>query len=237
MEQQKGSTIFLVLALLSAAGMVVTYLWSAGYFSAGPFAGVKESVQVQEPEVEEVSERELSRPTQPTRAPAPRDLSQRELSPREAQRERLRQEEEAMRERLREGGEVRAAVEWMAQPEDVDVDAIERRLDQGEMDRDFELALREDAQAGREVLEESVQLCMVIWRQRSEAAGDELGLRWRLRTDAGRGSVEDVEVVAGAGLDQGLRECVEATTAGLTFEASGDGADVEVNTRVQLRGR
>lgn len=122
-------------------------------------------------------------------------------------------------------------VEWMAQPTDVDVDEIEERLDQGEMEQEFLLALRRDRQRSIDLAQASVTACYeeLLDRNPETIRQGRIALEWTLRTDAGVGRLEAPQVLHNLGLDEAdFEACILEGVAGQQFEAQGDGAELQV---------
>lgn len=122
---------------------------------------------------------------------------------------------------------------WMAEPDDVDLEALEEQLDEDQMEQEFELALRQDRRASIEAVSAHVEDCHVERRQRrveTQWASDAyVGLRWTMSTSAGQGQVENPQIVQRLGdVDERFEACVVDSVQGLKFEAVGDGAEVEV---------
>ena len=127
---------------------------------------------------------------------------------------------------------------WAAEPEDVDVEQLEERLDEGRMRQDFELAMRRDRrrsidEARRRVARcESERTAGVIDGEIEAVIGDidrEIALQWTLRTDAGVGRIDDPEVLFRRGpKDEGFERCVTDGLDGVEFDATGDGVELDV---------
>ncbi len=131
---------------------------------------------------------------------------------------------------------------WMAQPHDVDVEALEEELHQGAMDQEFEIALRRDRRRSIEVVDAAVQDCYRAWRRRGIDAeivtqgidDSRVALGWTLNTEAGRGRVEDPQILHQLGPRDGRFEaCLIDNVDGLRFQAVGDGANLEVQWAMQ----
>jgi len=127
---------------------------------------------------------------------------------------------------------------WAAEPEDVDVERLEERLDEGRMRQDFELAMRRDRRRSIDEARRRVARCEsertggVIDGEIEDVIGElerEIALEWTLRTDAGVGRIEQPEVLFRRGpKDEGFEDCVVERLEGVEFDATGDGAELDV---------
>ncbi len=121
--------------------------------------------------------------------------------------------------------------DWMAPATDVDEEALRERLDNGEMDQGFELARREDRRRSTRLAEDAVREC----HGQSQGAQGRVALEWTMRTAAGEGVIDSPEIILNRGLEEPLFEqCVIDRLSNLSFDATGDDADLSVRWVVSL---
>ncbi len=122
---------------------------------------------------------------------------------------------------------------WMAEADDVDVEALENRLRDSEMDQQFELMLRRDRRSSIDVADETIRQC---YAEREETRSpddrgspDRIAVEWKISTDAGDGRINNPRILHQLGPpDQQFERCVLDGLDGLQFEAVGDGGDLLV---------
>jgi hypothetical protein len=139
-------------------------------------------------------------------------------------------------------GEAVGPAQWLAQPHDVDVDELEEELNRGAMEQEFLIAKRRDRHRSIEVVEPVVHDCYGAWRARGIDAeivtqgidDSRVALGWNMITDAGRGRLENPQILHQLGpRDERFEACLIDGLDGLGFDAVGDGADLEVQWAVQ----
>ena len=121
---------------------------------------------------------------------------------------------------------------WMADADGmgVDVEALERRLDEGQMRQDFELALREDRRTSIDLAEQVVDDCYEEMKHRTvDDRNGRVALGWIIETEAGRGRIDEVEILHQlGGRDQLLEQCIHDGLQAQEFDAVGDGGHLQV---------
>ncbi len=125
---------------------------------------------------------------------------------------------------------------WAAEPDDVDLEALERRLEQGEMEQEFELALRRDRVTSIEFAEKHVERCREELKRRldhkeqmTESEVGDVAVQWKITTEGGRGTIDEPEILHQLGArDAEFEQCVETSLAGKSFDAVGDGGELVV---------
>lgn len=130
--------------------------------------------------------------------------------------------------------------EWAAEPDDVDVEALEEQVLESEMAQEELLVLREDRRAaisvGRQVVRECRgahkrdmdELAPVDRQHVAESVGD-VAVGFEMRTGGGDGVIEDVELLLRQGArGVGFEACVVQELEGQVFEAGGDGGELWV---------
>lgn len=118
---------------------------------------------------------------------------------------------------------------WMAEPDDIDVDDVERQLRNGEMKQEYELARRRDRRASIDAVRPLIADCHRRWKKRRPDGGERIAVQWKMSTRAGVGTVEQPKLLHVLGAqDQSIHDCVHRALDGLTFDAVGDGAQMTV---------
>ena len=117
---------------------------------------------------------------------------------------------------------------WMAEAHDIDVEALESRLEASRMEQAFVIAERRDHRRARDEVEDRVAHCYATVAGHQEV---QIALIFQLSTEAGRGRVEGVEILHYIGEeDPRLIECVLHATKRIEFAAEGDGVSRQVRT-------
>lgn len=125
----------------------------------------------------------------------------------------------------------------MAEPDDVDVAALERELRHSAADQAFELSFREDRRRAIDAAGEKIGPCYDDWRARGQDAeiitasidDNQIALAATMYTEAGRGRLENPQILFQRGpRDDRFEQCVLDSLAGLAFDAEGDGASEEI---------
>lgn len=118
---------------------------------------------------------------------------------------------------------------WMAEPDDVDREAIEDQHAEGRMERDFELAKRADRRTSIEKAEEVLGQCRRRLDLPEPTTDARVAVSWRLRTEGGTGVIEEPAVLHWRGPETPrLEDCFAEQMNDHRFEATGDGVDMQV---------
>lgn len=128
---------------------------------------------------------------------------------------------------------------WMAQPDDVDEQRIERRLEAGREHQHTEEALRRDRRRGNSLVEQAVDDCA-----HDHGLGDaadrwdhhQLALEWTMTTENGTGTIESPRVLLRGGVgDEQFEQCVLDAVGELEFDASSDGEQLTARQVVDVQ--
>lgn len=119
---------------------------------------------------------------------------------------------------------------WMAEAEDVDVQALEERLRDSEMDQEFELALRRDRRASIDAADDFISACYAERDEELErGAPQRVAVEWTIATHGGAGVIEAPRILHQLGAkDERFERCVLDGLDGLDFEAVGDDGEMVV---------
>ena len=120
-------------------------------------------------------------------------------------------------------------VEWMAQPDDVDLEALEERLVEGQMRQARELAVRTDQRRSVTAVEAPLRECFDELLSRRHDAGHRVSLGWTVSTSGAQGVVDAPQILHHIGAsDEAFEQCVADRIDGLRFDAVTDGEEVDV---------
>lgn len=119
--------------------------------------------------------------------------------------------------------------DWMAQPEDVDPDAIEKRLLEGEQRQARQLAIQRDRRRSVDAVRPVLHDCHEALRDRRPDAGTRVALGWAFSTSEAVGTIEKPAVLHHPGVtDEAFEDCLVERLDGLSFDATTDGKYLEV---------
>ncbi len=129
-----------------------------------------------------------------------------------------------------EGPEGVGPEQWMAPADDVDEQAIDRQFEQGRMEREQELAERDDRRRSIVAVSDEIDDCYPEDDDEEQWRPDRrLALEWKVVTEGGVGTVQSPQILERlGGEDEAFEVCVIQRLDGLQFDAGGDGAQIGV---------
>lgn len=127
---------------------------------------------------------------------------------------------------------------WMAEPNDVDIEQLERRFHEAEEKRNLELAIRDDRFRSIDAAHHIIAGCSERHELRGpldSGVAPRIAIQWTLQTDDGEGTIQHPQFLHRIGVHSpSFEQCVVDELGELTFGADSDQVELEVRSVFRL---